>query len=85
MEKKKIEQIDQLEQLAVWVKDNTEALKSEGKSICIYICDDKEEKVQISFAGDMAALLMLKMHIDDAIDENADKAIKELLKKILED
>lgn len=73
--------IEQIKELAEWVNDNSEELRGEGKSILIFINDDKEGKRTAVFAGDIISLIML--HKD--LEEEIDKALPDVLEGMLED
>lgn len=73
--------IEQIEQLAKWVDDNNEEIRDEGKSILIFINDDKKGKRTTVFAGDIISLIML--HKD--LKEEIDKALPDVLEGMLED
>lgn len=86
MSKNKFELVcTQLEAAANWLKDNTDGARESGKSVCIFITDEKEKTDGITFVGDLMALIRLHRAVGDAIEENVDDAIKLLFKKMMED
>lgn len=75
----------ELEAMATWLKENGDEARGTGKSVCIFITDDKEKTNSITFVGDLEALVRLHKAVGDAIEENIDDVIKHLFKKALED
>lgn len=73
--------IELIKELAECVNDNNEEISDEGKSILIFISDDKKGKRACVFAGDIISLIML--HND--IEEEINKALTDVLGELLED
>lgn len=73
--------IEPIKELAEWVNDNNEEIRDEGKSILIFINDDKKGKRTTVFAGDIISLIML--HND--MEEEINKALPDVLGGLLED
>lgn len=68
-----------LEELAKWVRDNTESLAKDGKSICIYIADDKEKRIEMSYAGTFEWLVVLGASIDKEVESKIGEHMDEFL------
>lgn len=85
MENKYLEMVCKLYELEKWLKENGEELKGTGINICIYIDDRNQNKADIAYVGDIEGLMRLHMHAEDALKENADAVIKEVLGELLKD
>ena len=72
---------EQIEQMAEWVASHKDEVRAEGKSILIFINDDKKRKIINVFAGDIVSLISL--HND--LEEEINKALPDVLGGLLED
>lgn len=72
---------EQIEQMAKWVASHKDEVRAEGKSILIFINDDKERKIINVFAGDIVSLI--RLHND--MEEEINKALPDVLGVLLED
>ena len=79
--------VEQIKELAKWIKDNSKAVKEEGKSIFIGIVEGEgsEHDCTVSFVGSGEALMFFHEQLEDIIKENADDLLNYFLKKMMED
>lgn len=77
--------IEQIKELADWVKDNNEAIKKEGKSIIIGVFEetDKGAESALSVVSTPIALMVWHEKLEECIKENADDLLKYFLAQMI--